>query len=118
MGVSRSDYKPFDIYHPQDPFEAPTGFVSEVKDFHASVSYKILKETGNCSVAFIERDVMGDVTTEPDGTIVMTSPLMFWNMNEKFAFNGIVRFFLSQNNIGGVFLIFNPVIWIFLFKLL
>ena len=93
MGVSRSDYKPFDFYHPQDPFESPSGFVSDVKDFHAGVSYKIYKETGNCSVAFIEPDLLGDVTVYPDGTVHMTSPLMFWHMNEKFAFNGIVRIF-------------------------
>ena len=32
------------------------------------------------------------INTDPDGTIHMTSPLEFWNLNEKFAFNGIVSF--------------------------
>jgi len=89
MQVARSDYKPYDYFHVHDPFEASYGFVSEIKDFAASVSYMIYKDFGNCSVNFIERDVMGDVTTDQDGTVHMTSPLKFWNLNEKFAFNGI-----------------------------
>ena len=63
MQVARSDYKPYDYFHVQDPFGSPTGFVSEIKDFHALVSYKIYKDFGNCSVRFVERDLMGDVTT-------------------------------------------------------
>ncbi len=59
--MSRSDYKPYDYFHPEDPFEAPTGFVSEVKDFHAGVSYMIYKSFGNCSASFISRDISGKV---------------------------------------------------------
>jgi hypothetical protein len=43
MQVARSDYKPYDYFHVHDPFEAPYGFVSEIKDFAASVSYMIYK---------------------------------------------------------------------------
>ena len=34
----------------------------------------------------------GDVTVDTDGTIHITSPMNFWNMDESFAFNGIVSF--------------------------
>jgi hypothetical protein len=92
MQVTRTDYKPYDYHHITDPFEAPTGFVSEIKDFHSGISYITYKDFGNCTAKFISRDVSGDVTDD-DGDVHITSPLNFWNMNQKFAFNGIVSSF-------------------------
>ena len=60
MMATRTDYKPYDFNHIVDPFEANTGFVSEVKDFHSGVSYITYKEFGNCSASFIHKDVVRD----------------------------------------------------------
>ncbi len=65
-----------------------------------------MKDFGNCSVNFIERDVMGDVTTDQDGTVHMTSPL-------KVPTSKILSLMLQQNKLE-----YLPVaMFLFLFEL-
>jgi len=90
FNISRVDYKPMDHSNPEDPENNPRGVVSEVMDFTVGLKYTIEKSTGNCTISKLTLDpfVPGDVTVDAEGNIIMQSPIQFFHMDQKFAYNG------------------------------
>ena len=64
--------------------------------FHSHKSIFFFKNFGNCSIVPINKDLAGDLNVA-DGRIQSPDPMHVFFMDQKFAYNGIVSFWIFEN---------------------